>query len=173
MEQSVHEHINIFRTSLSSGPQSKVKPFKIVLTKGVKPTRVRLLKYSQEQRAFLDKFASDLGHTGMVYANPTSIWVSAPLIVPKTGPAKIRFTADLRPINKYTVRSQHPMPDIEQELLKLAGSNYFATSICHMVTENFRWMKPLKSSNPSSNPTASSRRQVYHMVQRPQLRTCG
>eukprot|EP00178_Gracilaria_changii_P000257 TRINITY_DN1027_c0_g1_i1.p2 TRINITY_DN1027_c0_g1~~TRINITY_DN1027_c0_g1_i1.p2 ORF type:complete len:1106 (+),score=114.18 TRINITY_DN1027_c0_g1_i1:5972-9289(+) len=127
LHEIVHKHINIFRTSLSSGPPANVTPLKIALTPDARPTRVRLRKYSQDQRAFLQKFVSELIRAGMVYPNPSSPWASAPLIVPKPGPARFRFTVDLRPINRYTIRHQYPMPNIEQELLKLAESQFFAT----------------------------------------------
>ena len=80
-----------------------------------------------EQREFLQNFVQDLVRTGMAYANPTSPWASAPLIVPKPGPARFRFTVDLRPVNEFTVKHQYPMPNIEQELAKLSNSKFFAT----------------------------------------------
>lgn len=56
LRQIVDDHINIFRTSLSSGPPAQVKTLKIQLTSDAPPVRVRLRKYSQDQRNFLAKF---------------------------------------------------------------------------------------------------------------------
>ena len=59
-----------------------------------------------------------------MYSNPKSKWAAAPLLVPKPGPARYRFTVDLRPVNKYTVQHSHPMPIVEFELTKLAKSKF-------------------------------------------------
>lgn len=104
--QIVQENLNISRTTLSSRPSAKVAPLKISLTPDARPVCVRLRKYSQEQRQFLDNFVTDLIQAGMAYPNPSSPWASAPLIVLKPGAAHFRFTVDLRPINKYTVKHQ-------------------------------------------------------------------
>ena len=61
----------------------------------------------------------------MVYPNPTSPWASAPLLVPKP-PDTFRFTVDLRGVNKYTVKHQYPMPNLEQELTKVGRSKFYA-----------------------------------------------
>lgn len=49
------------------------------------------------------------------------------MVVPKPGSAKFRFTVDLRPVNLYTVRYHFPMLNVEQGLIKLADSKYYAT----------------------------------------------
>ena len=88
---------------------------------------MRLRNYSQDQREFLSETVDKLVRHGMAYSNPTSPWACAPLLVPKPGPARYRFTVDLRPVNKYTVKHQYPMPNLEHELSQLSGSRYFAT----------------------------------------------
>jgi transposase InsO family protein len=123
----VDNHVDIFRTTFSSGPPAKLKPLKIQLTPDARPTRVKLRNYSKEQQEFLSKFVATLIATGMAYSNPTSPWACAPLLVPKPGAAKFRFTVDLRPVNRFTVRHQYPMPNIENELTKLGSSRFFAT----------------------------------------------
>lgn len=144
----VNEHLNIVRTSLSAGPPADFPPLKIELTPDAKPVHVRLRKYSKEQREFLDKFVDSLVKYGMTYPNPTSPWACAPLLVPKPGPAKYRFTVDLRPIIKYTIRHQYPMPNLEQELTKLTGSKYYAT----FDFSHGYWQLPLaKESQPSQS----------------------
>ncbi len=62
----------------------------------------------------------------MVYENPSSRWASAPLLVPKPGLTKFRFTVDLRSVNKYTEKHAFPMPVLEHELHKLAPSQRYA-----------------------------------------------
>ena len=127
LETLVSEHVNIFRTSFSSGLPAKIKPLRIELTPHARPTKVRLRNYSQEQKEFLTEMIYKLIRHGMAYANPMSAWACAPLPVPKPGPARLRFTVDVRPVNKFTVKHQFPMPNIEHGLSKLTGSRYFAT----------------------------------------------
>ena len=122
----VNDHIDIFRVSFSSGPPAKFPPLKIDLQPDAKPVRVRLRNYSQAQRDFLSKCVANLVKHNMAYSNPSSPWACAPLLVPKTGPEGFRFTVDLRPVNKFTVRYQYPMPNIEHELTKTSRSSVYA-----------------------------------------------
>lgn len=121
----VSGRIDIFRCSFSSGPPAKLPPLKIELTADAKPVKVRLRKYSADQRKFLATFIKSLVSHGMVYPNPTSKWACAPLLVPKTG-AEYRFTTNLRPVNFFTVKHQFPMPNIEHDLDELRESKCFA-----------------------------------------------
>lgn len=88
--------------------------------------RVKLKNYSVSQREFMPNLVAELMSNGLVYPNPTSQWGSAPLIAPEPGPAEWRFTVDLRPVNRYTIRSQFSMPVLEHELPKLANSKNYA-----------------------------------------------
>lgn len=60
-----------------------------------------------------------------MYPNKTSQCACAPLIVPKPGPDEWRFAAELRPINRFTKKHQYPMPVIENELIKVYGSQCY------------------------------------------------
>lgn len=145
LSKIVNEHKNIFRVSFSSGPPANVEPLRIELVNDAKPVRVRLRNYTQEQREFLADLTKRLIDSNMVFSNPTSPWACAPLLVPKPGPAKFRFTVDLRPVNRYTVKHQFPMPIIEHELTKVAGSTCYATfDLSHGY-----WQLPLHESSRS------------------------
>jgi len=126
MKKVVYDHVDIFRTTFSSGPPAKFPPLKIELTADAKPVKVRLRKYSQPQRAFMQKLVKKLISCGMAYYNPTSPWACAPLIVPKPGSVEFRFTVDLRPLNKYIVKHQFPMPNLEVSLTIVSRSKFFA-----------------------------------------------
>lgn len=41
-----------------------------------------------------------------------------PLIVAKPGPAQFHFTVDHSPVNSFTVKSQFPVTNVEQEETK-------------------------------------------------------
>lgn len=64
----------------------------------------------------------------------------------KNGPEKFRFTVDLRPLNQFSMRHQFLMQNIEQELHKLAGSEYY--SELQSMYEDCRL--PLDESSQSS-----------------------
>lgn len=75
---------------------------------------------------FSENFVSELEGHGMAYANRTSKWASAPLIVPKAGQARFSFTVHLRSVNAYTLQHHYPVPEMEQELTKLNKAKLFA-----------------------------------------------
>lgn len=122
----VDDNIAVFCTTSSDGPPAAVKPLKINLASDVRPVRVKLRNYSQEQRKFLKKMVADFIKCKMVYLNPFPTWACAPLLVPKSGPAKFRFTVDLRPVNKFTLKHGYLMPNVEQELQSITGSKVYA-----------------------------------------------
>ena len=75
----------------------------------------------------MKQFVGSLIEKGLVCFNRKSPWASAPFLVSKPGPAKFRFTVDLRAVNKFTVEHQYPMPNLEYELSKLAHARHYAT----------------------------------------------
>ena len=127
IDEVIEEHIDVFRTSFSSGPPAKVRPLRIELTPDARPVMVRHRNCSEEQREFLSDMVAKLVGNGKAFPNPTSAWACAPLLVPKPGPARFRFTVDPRPVNKFTVKHQYPMLNLDHELTKLGGSRFFAT----------------------------------------------
>lgn len=116
-----------FRTSFPSGPPTKVLTFKINLVADAKPVRVLFRNYSLDQRSFLSTFVLKFVACEMAKPDPSSTWASEPLLVPKPGPDKLKFTVSFRPVNSFTVPHQIPMPIIDQELFKLAVSRHFST----------------------------------------------
>ena len=125
LKDTIHRHRNVFRTSFSAGPPAAVAPLRIKLQKDAIPTVVKLRRYSPEQRQFLKKLMDQLIKLDLVYPNPTSKWGSALHLVPKHGPDGWRFTSDLRPINRWTIAERFPMPNIEHELQKAKGSEFY------------------------------------------------
>ena len=143
METMLMKNTDIFRMRLAGGPPAKLPPMKINLTAEAKPIRARLRNYSQQQKDFLAKFVSKLMKDGIFHSNPTSAWAAAPHLVPKRGSEEFRFTVDLIPVNKYTIQSQFPMPNLEHELHKLSGSSYFA----NMDRSNAYWQLPFHKNS--------------------------
>lgn len=76
----------------------------------------------------LTKACLQTGGVGIGYLNSTSLWACAPLLISKPGPAKHRYTAELRQVYSFTVKYQFTMPNLEQEWTKTAGSKFYASS---------------------------------------------
>lgn len=127
LKSGVSDHMEIFCRFFFSGPPADIKHLEKSLVPNATPVRVRLRNYFQAQREFLSRTVSKLMECEMVYANPSSPWACAPLLVPKPGCDEFRFTVDLRVVNCFTTKHQYPMPVTEKELIKVAGSQYFAT----------------------------------------------
>jgi RNase H-like domain found in reverse transcriptase/Reverse transcriptase (RNA-dependent DNA polymerase)/Integrase core domain/Integrase zinc binding domain len=127
LRRLLHDFSDIWSLSLQAGPPAKVLPLVIKLRPDAVPVRTRVRRYSQEKRDFLARFVAELESHGLIYRNPRAAWCSAPLLVFKPGPAKLRFTVDLRPVNSQTVPCSWPMPHVESELARLKGSTCFAT----------------------------------------------
>ena len=146
LQKIVSDYIDIFRVTFSSGPPADFPPLRIDLHPTAKPIRVRLRNYSQAQRDFLATTVANLVKHDLAYANPTSPWASAPLLVPKPGPDGFRFTVDLRPVNQFTQKHQFPMPNLGQELTKLANSrHFFESDFVHSY-----WQLPLHPESQAS-----------------------
>jgi hypothetical protein len=123
----VDQYPDIWRLSLGPGTPAKLPQTVIRLESGAKPVRVKLRRYAPAQRQFLKRFLNELVAAGHAFRNPNATWCCAPLIVPKQGADQFRFTVHLRPVNNVTIPSSWPMPHLDSELNRVAGSSVFAT----------------------------------------------
>lgn len=126
LKKILYEHIDVFRVGLSHGPSAQIPTLKIELSKDSSPIRVKLRNYTRDQRLLLYGMTTRLFKASMAYSNPSDKRASAPLIVPKPGTSKFRFTVDLRSVNRLNILHQFPMPRFEQELTKLSASKFFS-----------------------------------------------
>jgi hypothetical protein len=115
---------NAFRLRLGQDPPAGVRPLKIELKLDAKPRRIPARKYALPQAQFLAAKMADMERLGLVKKNLESKWGSPPLILPKAGPEKFRFTLDLRYPYSQAEQVSWPMPNMEEELASLAGSKY-------------------------------------------------
>jgi Reverse transcriptase (RNA-dependent DNA polymerase) len=69
----------------------------------------------------------ELEDLGLVYKNTGAEWASLPLILPKPGPDQYRMTVNLRVPNASEKPTAWPMPNLQDELHDLHGSEVFAT----------------------------------------------
>ncbi len=87
----------------------------------------------------MKKKCDELLEVGYIYRNPSSKWACAPLIAPKEGPEKFRFTADLRPVNAQSKKNMRPMPHADPMLAKTIGAKtFFQLDFTHR-----QWQFPL------------------------------
>jgi hypothetical protein len=122
----------IFRIRLGSDPPAKIPPLKVQLKPHFKPVKDTQRRYAPAQRAFLSTTIKKLESLGAVRANPTSLWASPALAVPKPGSEGYRFTVDLRRANAQIEPMASSMPHLESMFHSVQGSRYFAKiDLCH------------------------------------------
>jgi hypothetical protein len=119
-------YLNAFRLLLGQDPPADVRPLMIELKLDEKPKRIPARKYAPPQAQFLAAKMADMERLGLVKKNLASRWARPPLILPKAGTKKFRFTLDLRYPNSQAEQVSWPMPNTEDELASLAESKYFA-----------------------------------------------
>lgn len=134
----VFAFLNVFRISFTSTP-ARVKPLSVDLIPEARQIRVKNRNFTPEQRNFMAKLMVELRAANMFYPNTSSKWESSPLLVPKPGTDKWRFTVDLCPVNRFTIQHHFPMPILQHELTKIAGSTLFV----NLDLSHGYWQLPL------------------------------
>jgi hypothetical protein len=122
-----------FRLKLGADPPTNVKPLVkplvIKLRDGAEPVRMSARKYAPPKLKFMRDKTRELEELGLMYKNTEAEWASPPLILPKTGTGQYRMTVDLRVPNASTKPTAWPMPNIQDDLRDLHGSEVFATLV--------------------------------------------
>ena len=143
LSQLLNDNKDIFRIRLGSDPPVKAPPMSIRLVPGASPVRVKLRHYSEPQQHFLRVKVQELEKLGLVKRKTQGSWACAPLLVPKPGPDKFRFTTDLRPVNKVTVPFVWPMPNLETNTSRLVKKKCFGdVDLCQGY-----WQFPLEEDS--------------------------
>jgi Reverse transcriptase (RNA-dependent DNA polymerase) len=112
-----------------------VKPVVIKLRDGAEPVRMSARKYAPPQLEFMRDKIHELEELGLVYTEAE--WASPPLIPLKPGPDQYRMTIDLHVPYASSKPTAWPMPNLQDELQDLHGSEGFATldfcqGYCHI-----------------------------------------
>jgi hypothetical protein len=79
------------------------------------------------QLKFMQDKIRELEDLGLLYKNTGAKRASHPLILPQPGPDQYRMTVDLRVSNASTNPTAWPIPNLQDELHDLYGSEVFAT----------------------------------------------
>ena len=90
------EHQNSFRIKLGKDPPADVPPLVVTPFANAKPYRAPQRRYAPQHCDFINRTIKELEAVGAIYKNPSSLWASPALAVPKPGSNKLRFTVDLR-----------------------------------------------------------------------------
>jgi hypothetical protein len=123
------------------------------------------LKYAPPHWKFMSDKIRELDELGLVYKNAGAEWASPPLILPKPGPDQYRMTIDLRVPDASTKSTKWPMPNLQDELLDLHGSEVFTTlDFCQAICR-YLCTKNLKTVNLSSRQMEYTNRRMYYMEQ--------
>jgi Reverse transcriptase (RNA-dependent DNA polymerase) len=116
-----------FRLKLGADPPANVKPLFIKLRDCEEPVPMSARKYVPPQLKFMRDKIRELEELGLVYKNTGAEWASPPLILPKPGPDQYRMSVDLRVPNASKEPTAWPMPNLQDELHDLHGSEVFVT----------------------------------------------
>jgi hypothetical protein len=164
---------NAFRLRLGQYPPADVRPLKIELLLDAKPKRIPARKYAPPQAQFLAAKMADMERLVLVKNNLASKWEIQPLILPRAGPEKFRFTPDLRYPNSQAEQISWPMPNMEAELASLAGSKDYAT----LDLMQGYWQLPLHEDSQECQsiitPDECTRRLGYSTVPPMRRYTCN
>jgi hypothetical protein len=127
LRQLVTECKDVFRLKLGAVLPANVNPLFIKLRNGAETVRMSARKCAPPQLKFMRDKINELEEMGFVYKNTGAEWASPPLILPKPGPDQYCMTVDLRVPNASTKPTAWPMPNLQDELHDLHGSEVFAT----------------------------------------------
>jgi Reverse transcriptase (RNA-dependent DNA polymerase) len=126
LRKFVTECKDVSRLKLGADQPANVKPLVIKLRDGAELVRMSARKSAPPQLKFMRGKIRELGKLGLLYKNTGAEWASPPLILPKPGPDQYRMTVDLRVQNASTKPTAWSIPNLQDELLDLHGSEVFA-----------------------------------------------
>jgi Reverse transcriptase (RNA-dependent DNA polymerase) len=127
LRQLVTECKDVFRIKLGADPPVNVKLLVIMLRDSADPMRMSARKCAPTQLKFMRHKIRQLEELGLVYKNTGAEWASPPLILSKPGPDQYRMTVDMRVPNASTKPTAWLMPNLQDEMHDLHGSEVFAT----------------------------------------------
>ena len=165
----VDEHADQFRTMMGFDPPADLEALKVDWDKS-KASSVRPIpiKYSEDQKAFMDEYCRKLEDYDYIYENGNAKCVSESLVLPKNLDApkiedRYRLVCNLKRANAVTKPKWYPLPTIEELQTYLNRARYILTMDC----KNGYWQIKLhKDSQPlfsfSTHRTVYSPTRVPH-----------
>jgi hypothetical protein len=106
----------------------KGEGIEITLCEGTQPVCYRPYKLPLKEREYVREKVKDLLDAGIIRESVSNF--ASPVILVKKKTGDYRLCVDYRALNKKTVKNIYPMPNIEEQLTKLAGKVYFTSLDC-------------------------------------------
>jgi hypothetical protein len=106
----------------------KDEGIEITLCEGTQPVCYRPYKLPLKEREYVREKVKDLLDAGIIRESVSNF--ASPVILVKKKTGDYRLCVDYRALNKKTVKNIYPMPNIEEQLTKLAGKVYFTSLDC-------------------------------------------
>jgi hypothetical protein len=163
LRQLVTECKDVLRIKPGADLPANVKPLVIKLRDGAETVRMSARKYAPPQLKFMRDKIRELEELDLVYRSTGAEWASPPLILPKPGPDQYRMTVDLRVPNASTKPTAWPMPNPQDELHDLYGSEVFATLEFVKAIGRYFCTNIHKTVNLSSRQMECTHRHEYYM----------
>jgi hypothetical protein len=106
----------------------KGEGIEITLCEGTQPVCYRPCRLPLKEREYVREKVKDLLDSGIIRESVSNF--ASPVILVKKKTGDYRLCVDYRALNKKTVKNIYPMPNIEEQLTKLAGKVYFTSLDC-------------------------------------------
>lgn len=133
-ERAVHrlleEYHDVFHIEGDRNTHTEITHHHIPLKMGTKPIFTPQYRIPQAHKEIIDQHIDKLIEDDVVEES-TSRWNSPILLVPKKENAKgekqYRMVVDFRKLNEVTETETYPMPDLEEEIARMNGTEFFST----------------------------------------------
>lgn len=143
MKHIINAHHNAFYIEGDQQTYTNITCHNIPLKIGATPLFTPQYKIPQSQRETIEKEIDKLIDNDIVEES-VSAWNSPIMLVPKKendkGEKQQRLVVDFRRLNEVTETETFPMPDLEEEISRMAGSKIFSTldlkSAYHQIPMN-------------------------------------
>ncbi|KAG7668776.1 hypothetical protein KSW81_003798 [Nannochloris sp. 'desiccata'] len=128
IERLLSDYADLFPTSSPGLPPERGIVHEIKLKQGTAPVHRTPYRMSVAQEDELRKRLKELLDLGLI-RHSKSPWASPVLFVPKKD-GSLRFCVDYRGLNKVTVRDEHSLPIVEDQIRRLTGAKVFSKVDC-------------------------------------------
>lgn len=122
------EYNDVFHLADDGLTFAKEGEHRIFVKPGTNPVNTKQYRIPHAQKALVQEKIADMLKNKIIEPS-TSIWNSPILLVPKKSTdheKEYRFCVDYKNVNKNTELQTFPMPNLEEELCKMHGSNFFS-----------------------------------------------
>ena len=130
--------LNSFTPTVGQWGAFQVEPFKIELHPGTQPIFRGQYRYAPKEQQFIQDEVDKMLQQKVIRVSRSPC--SSPIVLAKKeGGKSKRFCNDFRALNEKTIADKFPLPNVDDCLNVLAGSQYFSTLDC----QSGYWQVPL------------------------------